>query len=159
MSQATARHTYTPVPSNASERVSDNHRRARRSAMDTVSNKLHALLWVLAAAAVVIFTDVPRITFTDERISQVWLIIALCASGMAAACALYLTVYLPYIARVYAAWEVYCPNVVPMATLSSLAAFLAFSIAIWPVYGLLTVPLLSVLCVGGLMAFHFVPAW
>lgn len=36
---------------------------------------------------------------------------------------MYLVVYLPYIARIDLAWEVYCPNMIPTATLAGVTAF------------------------------------
>lgn len=54
-----------------------------------------------------------------------WLDLALLCSGVFIAAGVYLTVYLPLIAQVHAPWEVYCPNVIPVATAAGVVAFIS----------------------------------
>ena len=152
-------HTYHVLNSTAAAQASTARRRARREATETVSNKLHAALWVIAAGAVCIFTQFPSTVLYDPAISSGWLWLCVVATGIALACGVYLLVYLPYIARISVSWDVYCPNIIPIASISGFIAFIALTIAVWPVYGLLSVPVITIQAVGALMSFHFIPTW
>ncbi len=50
-----------------------------------------------------------------------WLFsLGLICIGICLALAFYLVVYLPYVARIELDWEVYCPRVIPTATVAGL---------------------------------------
>lgn len=69
----------------------------------------------------------------------------------------YLAVYLPYIRRIHLEWSVYCPRMIPTATIVGVLAALAFVAAFWPVWGLFTPGLLGLFFIGALMTAHFLP--
>ena len=60
-----------------------------------------------------------------DKMRRLWLDIALVGAGIFTACGVYLLVYLPFIARVNARWEDYCPNVIPVATAAGTLSFIA----------------------------------
>jgi hypothetical protein len=132
-------------------------RRARQAEVEAISSKIHGALWVAGAVLTLYLTRVWSVALHDERVARGWLDLGLGGLGVDVACLLYLTVYLPYVARVHLSWDVYCPNVIPLATAAGVVAALGFTVGLWPVYGLLTVPILSVLFMGALMSTHFLP--
>ncbi|CAE7848993.1 TMEM128 [Symbiodinium sp. KB8] len=149
---------YEPVPtSEAASAEGRRRRRQRRETIEAISNKIHALLWVIGAGLVLFLTDFFTVLFTDERVSWFWLDLALLCSGVFIAAGVYLTVYLPLIAQVHAPWEVYCPNVIPVATAAGVVAFISYAAALWPVFAFLTLPILGILFVGFLMLMQFIP--
>lgn len=70
---------------------------------------------------------------------------------------LYLGLWLPFIMKNYAPWDIYCPKMIPTASALSVVAFIAFVVAFWPVWGLLSPLFVSLLSVGLLFSAHFVP--
>jgi hypothetical protein len=70
----------------------------------------------------------------------------------------YLAVYLPYIKRIHLEWSVYCPRMIPAATVVGAVATFALVFAFWPVWGLLTPGLLALFFIGSLMTAHFLPS-
>lgn len=138
--------TYSRVPQDdagappprAVDREEEKKRRAKR--LDAISNKLHAFLWVLAAALVIYATDLldtvlasdkvnrycaplgqaparcPSIRRRSARSHRLYLNISLVCLGVFVAVTVYLAVYLPYIRRITTDWNVYCPRMIPTAT-------------------------------------------
>jgi hypothetical protein len=69
----------------------------------------------------------------------------------------YLTVWMPYVLKVTAPWDIYCPNMIPTATgLGAASSFLAM-IAFWPVWGMLSPLFVVVLVIGLIFSAHFIP--
>lgn len=72
---------------------------------------------------------------------------------------LYLTVYLPRVKGLTdsSAWEVYCPRVIPVMTVTGIVSILLLIRAVWPVWGFLAPLILGIQAMGCLFALHFVP--
>jgi hypothetical protein len=70
---------------------------------------------------------------------------------------LYLTLWLPLIMRVTIPWEIYCPNMIPASTALGVSSYVLMMIAFWPVWGLLTPLLLTIMLIGFLFSSHFIP--
>ena len=83
--------------------------------------------------------------------------IGLVGIGMLGIIMLYLTFYLPYIARSSVEWEVSDPNLIPTATIIAVATFFSVGIAIWPLWSFLTFPMLGVIFMGFINTSHFLP--
>jgi hypothetical protein len=179
-------------------------RRRRRETIERINTKIHAFFWVLAAALTVYYTRIWEVVWSDPRIlgcvppglhtyhtpsqSSITLLLVLCSIfvdvglisiGIVLTIMLYLTVYLPRIARITVDWDVYDPRMIPAATAAGVASIVwyvhelsasgipssarkpvyccSFLIGLWPVYGLLTPAILAILFMGSIMSLHFIP--
>lgn len=130
---------------------------ARKQLVSRISAKLHAVFWVLLAAFVAARTDLFVVLFSDERVSRFWLDVALLCAGVNACLGLYLTVYLPYIAKITLSWGVYCPRVIPTITGVGCALLLSLVCALWHVFGLLTIPVVFVMFMGFTFLLFLIP--
>ena len=54
-------------------------------------------------------------------------------------------------------WNVYCPRMIPTATIAGIASTICLNIGLWPVYGLFTPLILGTVSLGSLMALSFIP--
>eukprot|EP00499_Haloplacidia_sp_CaronLabIsolate_P015709 CAMPEP_0196769758 /NCGR_PEP_ID=MMETSP1104-20130614/736_1 /TAXON_ID=33652 /ORGANISM="Cafeteria sp., Strain Caron Lab Isolate" /LENGTH=165 /DNA_ID=CAMNT_0042139861 /DNA_START=24 /DNA_END=518 /DNA_ORIENTATION=+ len=129
-------------------------KRRRRERIEWFSTKMHAILWVAASATTIYLTDLVNVIMYSQDVDRAYLNISIVCLGIFTALLLYLSVYLPYIARIHLEWSVYCPRVIPTATAVGVAGTIAMIMALWPVYGLLTPLILGILFVGFLMSFH-----
>ena len=71
--------------------------------------------------------------------------------------AAYLILYVKYYLNVPGEWEEYSPRAIPLATICSVCSLIAFVVALWPVWGFLTIPAIFCLFLGALNIAHFVP--
>jgi hypothetical protein len=69
----------------------------------------------------------------------------------------YLTVWLPYILKITAPWDIYCPNMIPLATGLGVACAFFCMVAMWPVWGILTPLYTAILVIGFIFSAHFIP--
>ncbi|TMW64367.1 hypothetical protein Poli38472_012989 [Pythium oligandrum] len=122
------------------------------------STKMHALLWILAAASVAYAIDFFHVIFNDPRIKTGFFQVGLVCFGVNLCITCYLAIYLPYIKRITLEWSVYCPRMIPTATIVGVVASFCFVCAFWPVWGLLTPGLLLLFFIGSLMTAHFLPS-
>lgn len=70
---------------------------------------------------------------------------------------MYLVVWLPYVEKVSIPYEIYCPNMIPMATAFGVSSYLLFIISFWPVWGLLSPLIITIELFGLIFVVHFVP--
>ncbi|EGZ27336.1 hypothetical protein PHYSODRAFT_477891 [Phytophthora sojae] len=113
--------------------------RSQRAAL--WSTRLHAFLWVAAAGLVAYGTDFFRVIFTDARIKRGFFQVALICTGVNICIT-----------------AVYCPRMIPTATIVGAVATFCYICAFWPVWGLLTPGLLGLFFIGALMTAHFLPS-
>ena len=70
---------------------------------------------------------------------------------------LYLTLWLPYVQRVHIPYDIYCPNMIPIATAFGVLSYILFIVAFWPVWGLLSPLIVTIELFGMIFSLHFVP--
>ncbi|EEY66891.1 uncharacterized protein PITG_21841 [Phytophthora infestans T30-4] len=104
------------------------------------STRLHAFLWIAAAGLLIYGTDFFRVIFTDPRVKRGFFQVALVCTGVNTC----ITV-------------VYCPRMIPTATIVGVVATFCYICAFWPIWGLLTPGLLGLVFTGALMTAHFLP--
>lgn len=166
---------------NQQEAGEEEFKKIRAERADRISAKLHALVWVIVAVALIYFTDFFDLICSD-KLNRYFIymhvltsftlfshpapsfLILRFALNLAIVCLfsnigifLYLTVYLPYILKVTAPWDIYCPNMIPISTMLGVAFTLCFMLAFWPVWGILTPLYVAILLVGLIFSAHFVP--
>ncbi|CAM9761188.1 unnamed protein product [Ectocarpus sp. 4 AP-2014] len=132
-------------------------KRRRSLLADRISNKLHALFWVVVGVAVVYRTDFIRVLVEDERVDRLWFNIGLVCFSVNAVILAYLTVWLPHVRGIRVSWNVYSPRAIPTATVVGLICALALNMSLWNVWGFLTPLILFAVFIGCLFSLHFVP--
>jgi hypothetical protein len=132
-------------------------REVRRRSVDVVANKLHAAFWVGLAVFAVVYTQLWDVVLFDERVSRGWFNGGLVFLAVQVGLVFYLTVWLRYVRGITMEWEAYCPRVLNASIWTGAVAFLLFCVALWPVFGLLTAPLLLLIIMGLIMLTHFMP--
>lgn len=138
-----------------------------RSQSERISDKLHALAWVVVAYAISSYTRLFHTVFTDERIIRPIFHISIVLFSINIVLTLYLTVYLPFKFPVTpthktpasspAFWEVYCPRVVPTMTACGIIGSFLLVRACYPVWGFLAPFILGVVALGMFFSLHFIP--
>lgn len=115
-------------------------RRRRSAAVTSISTKLQAILWVVAAVATVHYTDFVHVCLADPRVHRcaavcpiraifpacvampanfwrrIYFNVSVAAFAAASTLILYLAVYLPYFRGIDTDWMEYCPNIIYSAT-------------------------------------------
>ena len=154
------RHGHAP-PSSDEPRPSDPLRPANRASNELVARvqaKVHALVWMGAAALLLTKGEVLDAAADPTRSSPAFIAIALGCVGVALAIMLYCVLW---VRRVHGSqWplQVVAPGMVEAATAAGLGALLSLIVGLWPAYGLLTPLVVGVLGLGGLFSLHFVPS-
>jgi len=111
------------------------------------------------AIAVGYLADVPRVVLSDARVNRPIFNVAVMLFSINVILLLYLVLYLPCVKgiRSSAAWEAYCPRVIPTMTAIGVADTMLFIRATWPVWGFLSPLILGIEFLGSLFFLHFVP--
>lgn len=140
---------------------------ANRTFSEKITDKIVAFAWVLAAVVTAYWTDSLSVLLmrptASPKMTAVAGLLQLAAVGLGINTILvaYLTCYLPYVKGLTdsSAWEVYCPRVIPIMTLTGIITALFLIRAVWPVWGFLSPLILGIEAMGCLFALHFVPVW
>ncbi|ESN89821.1 hypothetical protein HELRODRAFT_91356 [Helobdella robusta] len=110
---------------------------------------LENVAWVSAALAVCYFTDIVNTVLYHDDIDRSWLQASAVFCVVFISIAAFLIVYLYLIRGIDPDdWDKIYPSAIPSATASSLLCGLCLLIAIWPVYGLLSMLILFVVFMG-----------
>lgn len=129
--------------------------------------------WVSAAAGVAYWTQFFQVILQlhdqnnkpehHHQVNRPMLQLAAVGFGILVVLTLYLTIYLPKVVGVKdsAAWDVYCPRVIPTMIIVAIITSLALVRATWPVWGFFAPLILALEAMGALFALHFIPscAW
>jgi len=126
--------------------------------MERINNKIHAFLWCVGAALTIYYTDFFRVLLENKNVDRFYFNIAVVAFGINTCITLYLAIWLPYVQKIDLEWEVYCPRMIPTATIVGLICAFCSVMGLWPVWGFLTPLILTVVFVGALMSAHFLPS-
>jgi hypothetical protein len=148
--------------------VASTSRGSHRSLSERVGDKLWAAAWVTMAVITAYWTNfwtvVLALEHEEEESSKALpnrslLQIAALLLGIQTVLVLYLIVYLPRAKGLTdsTAWDVYCPRVIPVMTVTGILVGLILIRATWPVWGFLAPLILGLQAMGCLFAFHFVP--
>ena len=129
----------------------------RRDLVKKVRSKCEATLWVGGCIWLLSYLDFIHVVLESNKVDRLWFNMGIIAFLVNVVIFSYLAFWLPYIAKVDEEWEDYCPRVIPTATLVGLFSTLCIVIGLWPIYGILTLPILFVFFMGSIMAVHFMP--
>ncbi|RHY28152.1 hypothetical protein DYB32_006944 [Aphanomyces invadans] len=108
------------VDANAETEIEELKKRAQGkppSRAEVISTKIHAFLWIVGAGFLLYYLDVMHVAFRDSRVHRVYFNIGLVCFGINTCITLYLAIWLPYVKKIDLEWNVYCPRMVPTATI------------------------------------------
>lgn len=144
----------SPPNSSASNAIPSQRSRAER-----LSDKIHALVWMIAAYATAHVTQLPHTLLTSPRIFRPLFHVSLILFAIDAVLLFYLVAYLPRFRNIKssATWDVYCPRVIPAMTVCGVAGSLAMVRACWGVWGFLSPLVLGTVALGMFFSLHFIP--
>ncbi|CAM9671259.1 unnamed protein product [Chrysoparadoxa australica] len=132
-------------------------KRQRSQLAERVSTKMHALIWVVIGGAVMYRTDFFNVLLHDDRVDRYWFNIATATFTINCVIMFYLSVWLPGVQRVKVPWSIYCPRMIPAATVIGIICGVTLTLALWSVWGFLTPLVLASVFLGFLFCLHFVP--
>ncbi|KJE91298.1 hypothetical protein CAOG_08606 [Capsaspora owczarzaki ATCC 30864] len=118
---------------------------------------IEGVVWFGLALLIYRFTNFPEVIMFDSRIRRSYLHFGLALMGVNVLISLYLVVYLRWIRKSQAAWEVEAPYAIPIITACGVLAAVLLSIAIWPVWGILSPFFLFVLLMGLVVVLRLLP--
>lgn len=118
-------------------------------------------LWFVAACAVTYYGNgkqtLATLVLRDPRVQRRWLTAgAMFMAGNLGVCS-FLTLYLPYIKGDRREWSVAAPWAIPAGAMCAVAAYLCYCIALWPIFGLLVIPIVLAIFMGFLFLVSLVP--
>ena len=118
---------------------------------------LHTIFWMVAAWMVFDYSDFPNVIVNDARIKSTFLKVGASLVSINLLVGVYLVVYLSYI-RGKKDWTSHThPALIPLATLCFCVGMGLCTIALWPVWGFLTMPILFTLFMGLVMLATLLP--
>ncbi len=135
-------------------------KKARALMVDRISAKLQSLFWVLAAIGTCYYVDFFNVAMNNTEVRRSVLNVGVVCFACNICLILYLAVYLPIWKNVkdYKQWPIYCPNVIPAICFLGMATIVLFHVAFWPVWGLLTPPIMFIFTLGFMLVGLFLPS-
>lgn len=148
-----------PTRGDTASQVSCQGSKLTKTRAERFSEKAHALIWVVVALALTQYLELPRVLLTDQTIHRRLLNIAVILISINIVLMVYLGVYLPKIKGIHdpAAWEIWCPKVIP--TMTGIGIFSTFFLlrSLWPKWGFLTPFIVGIEFFGVVHLTHFIP--
>lgn len=116
------------------------------------------MLWLLASIGVFYVTDFALVLLYDRRVNRFWLQTGAGFLLLALLCALYCIVWLSCIKKIRSdKWEDHNPFVIPVATVSMLAGGVLVCYSVWPVWSVLTIPIVGIEIMGFIVFIAMIP--
>ncbi|XP_024365678.1 uncharacterized protein [Physcomitrium patens] len=110
------------------------------------SRTIENLLWQFAAVFAIYYGDsrhhLCHVLFFDTRVRRIPFLLGFASLAIGAAISTYLAVWFRHILKCEDKWELIAPTAIPTATLVGLTSLLLFSVALWPIWDVLSLPLL-----------------
>lgn len=142
-----------------SEAVDDQERINKKDKAERIEKlvaKLHGLFWIGISALIIHYTDF-FVLLVSDKINRWAFNLSIISLTVIMSIFLYLGFWLPVIMKNHIPWEVYCPNMIPIATGASVVWFISLIVTFWPVWGLLSPLLVGFLVMGVVFLTHFIP--
>lgn len=80
--------------------------------------------WISAASYIIYSSNFFREVWENPHVNRFFMDIALIGIGFNITIMLYMTIYLPYIAKINEGLETHCPRLIPIITLVGVISFL-----------------------------------
>ena len=150
-----ARHKYKQILKKDDNEEEVKKRKADK--LERISAKVHAIFWVVSAILLIKYTDVYNLVLYSEKVNRIALNVAIVCFFSNMCIMLYLTFWLPLVQKVTTPWEIYCPNMIPTSTALGVTCVILLMISFWPVWGMLTPLIVTIMLLGFLFLSHFIP--
>lgn len=147
--------------------ANNNEAYGSRTRSERISDKLHALVWVVVAYFTASYTHFFPTLFTDDRIIRPIFNTSMALFSINVILTLYLTIYLPckfpktptfkVSASSIEFWGVYCPTVIPIMTACGVIGSFLLVRACIPIWGFFTPLVLAFVAMGIFFSLHFIP--
>jgi len=129
---------------------------------DRLTTKLLALVWVFVAYVTARWTHVYQVIIFGgdlHNANRPLLHVVAAGVGIQVVLAVYLLLYLPIFQKLNdsSVWPVYCPRVIPTATVTGIVTIILLIRAVWPVYGFLAPLVLGTQAMGWIFATTLIP--
>jgi hypothetical protein len=115
-------------------------------ASSVVASMMHSVFWVGLAYFTAVESDFWRVVHEDSRVHTGYLWVGLACIALEVVVLLYLMLWIPCVEKV--AYDVdyntYCPRAIYTALFGGFLGWLAFTLAVWGVYGYMTPLMISV---------------
>lgn len=119
---------------------------------------LHSLGWVAAAGLILYYTDLLNVIRFDTRVNQPFLALGFTALFALLMVVAYLAAWVPLTAsRPVLDLSTYAPRVVPVGAVAGVSTFIFFTIALWPVWGWVTLPIMIILSFAACLGPNLLP--
>jgi len=119
---------------------------------------MHSVVWVLLAGAVLFYTDLFTVVRYDTRVNQLFLALAGASGGVLLMVVAYLALWVPLTApRPVVDLTSYAPLAGPIGAASGVATFVFLCVAFWPIWGIVTLPILIVLSFAACLGPNLIP--
>lgn len=105
---------------------------------------LESLTWTLITGAIIWYSDLVPVLLYNQRVYRTVLYFAALLAAIWVGILLFVTFYVRLRVGPDGDWTKWSPKLVPVATLCMVGAFILTCVAIWPVFHILTLPLLLV---------------
>ena len=115
--------------------------------------RTYATAWVMAAIFTIYYSNFFLQIWENEKIATLFLAIALVTFGIFFS----MTIYAAFVMPNFDDAEVVAPRLIPTMTLIGFISYNSLMIAMWPVWGWYTIPILFIMFMGYLMAGSFMP--
>ena len=122
------------------------------------STMAHSAFWLLLATFVCYHSDLIQVLQYDPRLDRVALTFAVLGLSVFWGAVLYMAVWIPLTVPVpIADLEKWCPRVVHSAAIAGGVAIVAGTKALWPVWGWVTLPMVSIITLATLFTPNLLP--
>ncbi|KAL3865145.1 hypothetical protein ACJMK2_006766 [Sinanodonta woodiana] len=116
------------------------------------------ILWLIASMATFYYSDFYLAVTYDPRVNRLWFNIGMLLVGVNICIAVFLIIWLSYIKKIDSdQWEKRYPAAIPIATASFVLGAFVLTVALWPVWGILTPVILFVLFMGFIVLIAMLP--
>jgi hypothetical protein len=139
-----------------SKRMSQ-HYKLFQSIAEWIERKIFALVCVGLAIFTIYYSNFFKHLFHSEYVNSFFFYTAMSLYIAALGVFFYLCAYLPYYGINEDKWDTYCPNAIPLATFCGVLGMIAVVISIYPIWGLLAIPMVIIMKLGLVMSINFVP--
>ncbi|KAK3581611.1 hypothetical protein CHS0354_003150 [Potamilus streckersoni] len=116
------------------------------------------ILWLLASMATFYYSDFYLAVTYDPRVNRLLFKIGMLLMGVNISIAVFLIIWLSYVKKIDSdKWEKSYPAAIPIATASFVLGAVVLTVALWPVWGILTPVILFILFMGFIVFIAMLP--
>jgi len=109
--------------------------RKEKSRAEHISDKIHALCWMGAAASIAHVSDFVNVmSLHNDEVCRPIFYLGATLLVVNAALTIYLVLFLSRVLKIdHTGWSLYCPRIIPAMTGMGICSFFLFTRATWPV--------------------------